>query len=176
MRINFNKNAKLHNICAIDELRDSMEYVYFDEGNAVCSEGHIMAVFKIAEISTIGEDQIKLLEGKFIHRTAFKEMLKYDEILIESEFIIAKGKGFDVRLPLKSDIKYPNYKEVIAHVSGRKGSKERIHINSELLDTLQSCVGSAGSIINMAIGEEGMIVNYPEKESYALIMPRMINE
>ena len=26
-----------------------------------------------------------------------------------------------------------------------------------------------GSIINMAIGEEGMIVNYPEKESYASI-------
>ena len=176
MRINFNKNAKLHEICAIDGLRDSMEYVYFDEGNAVCSEGQIMAVFKIAEISTIKEEQIKLLEGKFIHRSAFKEMLKYDEILVESEFIIAKGKGFDVRLPLKSDVKYPNYKKVIAHVSGSKGSKERIHINSKLLDTLQSCVGSAGSIINMAIGEEGMIVNYPEKESYALIMPIMINE
>ena len=176
MRINFNKNAKLHEICAIDELRESMEYVYFDGGNAVCSESHIMAVFKIAEISTIGEEQIKLLEGKFIHRTAFKEMLKYDEILVESEFIIAKGKGYDVRFPLKSDIKYPNYKKVIAHISSKKGSKERIYINSKLLDTLQSCVGSDGSIINMAIGEGGMIVNYPEKESYALIMPRIINE
>ena len=176
MRINFNKNAKLHEICAIDELRISMEYVYFDEGNAVCSDGYIMAIFKIAEISTIVEEQIGLLEGKFIHRSAFKEMLKYDEILIESEFIIAKGKGFDVRFPLKSDIKYPNYKKVIAYNSGRKGSKERILINSKLLDTLQSCVGSAGSIINMAIGSEGMIVNYPEKESYALIMPKMINQ
>ena len=77
---------------------------------------------------------------------------------------------------MKSDIKYPNYKEVIADISDRKGSKERIYINSKLLDTLQSCVGSAGSIINMAIGEEGMIVNYPEKESYALIMPKMINQ
>ena len=176
MRINFNKNAKLHEICEINGLRDSTEYVYFDEGNAVCSEGHIMAIFKISEISTIGEEQISLLEGKFIHRSAFKEMLKYDEILIESEFIIAKGKGFDVRLPLKSDIKYPNYKKVIADISSKKGSKERIHINSKLLDALQSCVGSAGSIINMAIGEEGMIVNYTEKESYALIMPKMINE
>lgn len=176
MRINFNKNAKLHEICAIDELRESMEYVSFDEGNAVCSEGPIMAVFKIAEISTIGQEQIELLEGKFIHRSAFKEMLKYDEIFIESEFIIAKGKGFDIRLPLKSDIKYPDYKHVIARISSKKGSKERIYINSKLLDKLQSCVGSAGSIINMAIGEEGMIVNYPEKESYALIMPRMINE
>lgn len=175
MRINFNKNAKLHEICAIDKLRESMEYVYFDEGNAVCSDGHIMAVFKIAEISTIGQEQIELLEGKFIHRTAFKEMLKYDEIFIESEFIIAKGKFSDARLPLKSDIKYPNYRKVIAYNSGRKGSKERIHINSKLLDTLQSCVGSAGSIINMAIGEEGMIVNYPEMESYALIMPKTIN-
>ena len=176
MRINFNKNAKLHEICAINELRESMEYVYFDGGNAVCSEGHIMAIFKISEISTIGEEQIELLEGKFIHRTAFKEMLKYDEILIESEFIIAKGKGFDVRLPLKSDIKYPDYKNVIAYVSGSKGSKERIHINSKLLDTLQSCVGGDGSIINMSIGAEGMIVNYPEMDSYALIMPKMINE
>ena len=175
MRINFNKNAKLHNICAIDELRDSMEYVYFDGGNAVCSEGYIIAVFKISEISTIEEEQIKLLEGKFIHRSAFKEMLKYDEIFIESEFIIAKGKGFDVRLPLKSDIKYPDYKHVIAHISSKKGSKERIYINSKLLDTLQSCVGSDGSIINMAIGAEGMIVNYPGKESYALIMPETIN-
>ena len=103
-------------------------------------------------------------------------MLKYDEILVESEFIIAKGKGFDVRLPLKSDIKYPNYKKVIADISSKKCSKERIHINSELLDTLQSCVGSDGSVINMAIGSEGMIVNYPEKESYALIMPKMINQ
>lgn len=176
MRINFNKNAKLHEICAIDELSESMEYVYFDGGNAVCSEFHIMAVFKIAEISTIEEEQIKLLEGKFIHRSAFKEMLKYDEILIESEFIIAKGKGFDARLPLKSDIKYPNYKKVLADVSCRKGGKERICINSELLDKLQSCVGSDGSIINMAIGAEGMIVNYPEMESYALIMPKNINE
>ena len=176
MRINFNKNAKLHEICEIDELRESMGYVYFDEGNAVCSDGYIVAVFKIAEISTIGQEQIELLEGKFIHRTTFKEMLKYDEIFIESEFIIAKGKGCDVRLPLKSDIKYPNYKKVIAYNSDRKGSKERIHINSKLLDTLQSCVGSAGSIINMAIGSEGMIVNYPEKVGYALIMPRMINQ
>lgn len=30
MRINFNKNAKLHEICAIDELRDSMEYINFN--------------------------------------------------------------------------------------------------------------------------------------------------
>ena len=45
MRINFNKNAKLHEICVIDELRDPMEHVYFDEGNAVCSDGYIMAVF-----------------------------------------------------------------------------------------------------------------------------------
>ena len=175
MRINFNKNAKLHEICAIDELRESMEYVYFDGGNAVCSDAYIMAIFKISEISTIEEEQIKLIEGKFIHRSAFKEMLKYDEILIESEFIIARGKGFDVRLPLKSDIKYPDYKKVIADISCRNGSKERIHINSKLLDTLQSCVGSDGSIINMAIGEGGMIVNYHEKESYALIMPKNIN-
>jgi hypothetical protein len=172
MRINFNKNAKLHEICAIDELRESMEYVYFDEGNAVCSEGHIMAIFKISEISTIGEEQIKLLEGKFIHRSAFKEMLKYNEIVVESDFITAKGNGFDVRFTLKSDIKYPNYKKVISDAIAYQGKKEKVTIDSKLLDLLQRCVGSTGSIINMSTGLQGMIVGYPSMESYALIMPQ----
>ena len=174
MRINFNGNARLYNICAVDTLREAINHIYFDKGNAVCSDGHIMAVFKISEISNLSEEQIKLLEGKFIHHNAFREMLKYNEIVIESDFITAKGNGFDVKIPLKSDIKYPNYKKVISDAIAYQGRKEKVVIDSKLLDLLQRCVGSTGSIINMSTGLQGMIVGYPSMESYALIMPKYI--
>lgn len=50
-----------------------------------------------------------------------------------NQFIIAKGKGFDVELPLKSDIKYPNYRKVISNIADRREAKKEYTLTPNYL-------------------------------------------
>ena len=50
---NFNKNAKMNLLCPKDELRPVLNCIYFDEGNAIATNGHVILVSPVKEISNL---------------------------------------------------------------------------------------------------------------------------
>jgi hypothetical protein len=86
-RKNFNKNVQMHLACAKDDLRPIMACIYFKNGFAYATDGYILARSRIDECSTLQECDIQALDGKLLHANFFKDMLKYDDILISDEGI-----------------------------------------------------------------------------------------
>lgn len=92
---NFNKKVQMHLACAKgNELRKEMECVYFNNGFAYACDGYILARNRISEISGLEEHEIEALNGKMLHADFYKDMLKYDNIMI-SEDGIECSKGDD---------------------------------------------------------------------------------
>ena len=77
----------MHLACAKDGLRPIMACIYFKNGFAYATDGYILARNRIDECSTLQECDIQALDGKLLHANFFKDMLKYDDILISDEGI-----------------------------------------------------------------------------------------
>lgn len=118
---NFNKKVKMHLACASDELRPVMNCIYFKEGFAYASDGVILAKNRISEISGLNDAEIEALNGKLLHRDFYKDMLKYDELLISEEGIECH-KGDDKAFFYFSNIegKYPNADMVLQDALNKK--------------------------------------------------------
>lgn len=106
---NFDKKVKMHLACSKrNDLHKEMECIYFKDGFAYASDGIILARNRISEISGLEEHEITALDGKFLHADFYKDMLKYDNIMI-SEDGIECSKGNDkVFFYFSQFDKYPN--------------------------------------------------------------------
>lgn len=90
---NFNKKVQMNLACSKDnDFRPETECVFFNNGYAYATDTHVLVRNRIAEISGLNESEIEALNGKFLHADFYKDMLKYDSIMIAEDGIeCAKG-------------------------------------------------------------------------------------
>lgn len=117
IRYNFNKNAKLNLLCPNDELRPVLNCIYFNECNAISTDGHALLVVPVKEISTLSDEDIDKLNGKLIDGSDYKDLLKFDTIRVETDGIVGIAKSGAETKYLFRDYRYPDYKAVINGVS-----------------------------------------------------------
>ena len=84
---NFDKKVQMHLACSKNELRKEMQCVYFKDGFAYASDGIILVKNRISEISGLEKHEVEALNGKFLHADLYKDMLKYDNIMIAEDGI-----------------------------------------------------------------------------------------
>ena len=116
-RYNFNKYAKLNLLCPKDELRPVLACIYFNECNAIASDGYALLVVPVKEISTLSDEEIDKLNGKLIDGSDYKDLLKFDTIRVETDGIIGIAKTGAETKYLFKDYQFPNYKAVMNGVS-----------------------------------------------------------
>lgn len=111
---NFNKKVQMHLACSKkNKLRREMECVYFNNGFAYACDGYILAKNRISEISGLEEHEIAALNGKFLHADFYKDMLKYDNIMIAEDGIEC-SKGSDKVFFYFSEFeKYPDAEKML---------------------------------------------------------------
>lgn len=172
---NFNKNAKMHLACAKDELRPTFALIHFIKGFAYASESHILVKNPISEISNFNEQEISALDGKSIHMNLYKEMLKYDDVLIsEDGFECTKGdeKAF---FYFNEIDKVPSFDTVINNaIQSKNSSITDININVELLKDMTNAMGITGGVTMIFKEESKSIIVKPLDEmrnSIGIIMP-----
>lgn len=113
---NFSKKVQMHLACSTDELRPAMNCIYFKDGFAYATDGHILVKNRITEFSGLEEAEITALDGKMLYRDFYRDMLKYDSLLIAEDGIEChKGtdKAFFYFSVFSSDVKYPNAEKVL---------------------------------------------------------------
>lgn len=114
-RYNFDKTAKFYEFCAKDELRPTFNNIFFESGNIISTDGYILVVCPISEISNLKEKDIRKLNNKMINWKDFKKLLSLSEISISDEEI----SGFKF-----VEGKYANYKKVIDSYKDEELRKE----------------------------------------------------
>lgn len=111
---NFNKKVQMHLACAKgNELRKEMECVYFNNGFAYACDGYILARNRISEISGLEEHEIEALNGKMLHADFYKDMLKYDNIMIAEDGIECSKDNDKVFFYFSTFDKYPDAEKVL---------------------------------------------------------------
>ena len=128
IRYNFNKYAKMNLLCPKDGLRPVLACIYFDEGNAIASDGYVMLVTPVSEISNLSDEDIEKLNGKLIDCNDYKDLLKFDVIKVESDGIVGIAKTGAETKCLFRDYHYPNYK---AYLEAKKAKNDPMKISDK---------------------------------------------
>ena len=128
---NFLKGAKLHLCCSNDDFRPAMNNIYFDEGHAIASDGHILICADLHDISNLNDEDIEKLNGKLLNAASYKELLKYPTIHITNTAIEAtKPLGvwgsMDESFKFTEDTTYPNYKSVLDDIRVPEKEDEQV--------------------------------------------------
>lgn len=128
---NFRKRAKLYLCCSRDDLRPDMNNIYFDEGHAIATNGHIMICADLHDISNLNDEDIEKLNGKLLNSASYKELLKYPNICvtdnaIEAEKPIGIYGTMKASFEFTKDTTYPNYKSVLYDISVPEDEDKRV--------------------------------------------------
>lgn len=108
-----NFKSKLHLACANDPLRPALNHISFQDGKAVCTDSHIL-VAQDLHLHGFTLDERPHMEGKFLHRDTFKELLRAETIEATAEGFRCSLKGSEYVIKYTDvDFKFPNWQAVI---------------------------------------------------------------
>ena len=169
IRYNFNKYAKMNLLCLKDELRSVLACIYFDEGNAIASDGHVMLVTPVSEISNLSDEDIEKLNGKLIDCNDYKDLLKFDVIKVEPDGIVGIAKTGAETKYLFKDYQFPNYKAVMNGVS-LQDKTQTISFRGAHTGTMCEIMGTPFIILEPN-GNGAIRVTFRDSETKGLIMP-----
>jgi hypothetical protein len=178
-KYNFISRAShLCNLCADDELRPVLNTIFFDEGNAVVTDGHVLFVVPIVEISNLEGADIAKLEGKLINKAAFKELLKFDKIIaVENDGICVEKTNFTtsykVKIHFADDGVYPKYKSVMG--IDPLPLSERISFKPSKLEEMCNVVGETMPILKPN-GDDRISIDFRGSKAKGLLMQCRIDE
>lgn len=179
-RINFNKKYKLHYCCdREDSLLPMMQNIFFDKGNAVASDGHILIIAPLEEICNFPIDQKELLDGKFLHRSQYEKILKFDFAEVQEDGIVCKTVSKENSKVVMSETKflfqmvekYPDYKKII---TDEKESVEQIGLRPNFIIDLSEAAGNKDMIFTFNSPNKAIRVDFEDSNIRGIIMPFMI--
>jgi hypothetical protein len=178
IRINFNKNVKMHIVAKNSgSMRSVLEYIYFNNGFMYATNSHVLVKNKISECSDFSEEQIAILNDKYIHKDDYKKLLNEDIIIIEQDgFLVRCAGGRKTKYYFSTDCgKFPNANVLFTKKIGEPVVK--IGINPTLLLKLSQALHYENKLALFFNTENhGIIVRDIElsNESVGLIMPVLI--
>jgi len=186
---NFSKKAKLDKLCEHEGFRVPLEYVFFDQGNAIASDGCVLIVVPIEIISNLEQSDIEKLNGHLIHYSVFSKLIKMDAIIeITGSYITACNDTYypiKVSFPIKVNgledgYEYYDYKKILNNMyHAPKNTSDEICFNAKMLNDLCAAVDQHNPIITPN-GENGAIKVRFKEDPYdriqAAIMPRLFSD
>lgn len=113
---NFDKKVQMHLACLKgDEFHKDLECVYFNNGFAYATNQQILVKNRISEICGLEPHEIEALNGKFLHADFYKEMLKYDSIMIAEDGIECTKGDNKAFFYFSKFEKFPNAEKVLSN-------------------------------------------------------------
>lgn len=83
----------LHLACVNDETRINLSLIEIKNGIATATNGHILVKLELLKTSILDPEQLKVLEGKYIHMEVWKEIYKCDSLYFKEEYIECHKNG-----------------------------------------------------------------------------------
>ncbi|MFV0587521.1 hypothetical protein [Bacteroides reticulotermitis] len=162
-RHNFNKRIALHLVCSMDQLRVVMQCIYFKDGYAYASNGHVLIKANMSEISSFSDAEISNLDGKFLHGDSFKEIVKCDVVKISGDGFICSNRYSETLYRFVEHKKYPNAEKLFA--DHKNNALNKICCNPLLLYSLQKAVNSSTVRLEFNQDNLAVLVRFVNQES-----------
>ena len=144
-RKNFDKSYPLYLACGLkDRFRTSMHYIMFSNGYAYATDSHILVRARLTDISNFDEQDLLLLDGKFIHADNFKKIVgSKGEVSITSDAIVVKEAEYQVAYPLKAkeSVNFPDC-ETVMNRKDDLSLQTKFGISAEYLFILSEVMGN----------------------------------
>lgn len=174
---NFNKKVQMHLACAKNEdFRKELECIYFNNGFAYATNQKILVRNRTSEISGLNEAEIEALNGKFLHADFYKDMLKYDNIMIAEDGIECTKGNDKVFFYFSTFEKYPSAERVLQDALNKQTvSMPQVSFDMKLMQKLNKALYESDSCTATFKGTGNPIVFDSMKEdvsSVGLIMPQ----
>lgn len=83
----------LHLACLDDDMRPNLRLIHIHHGIAHATNAHILVKLSLKDTSTLTDDQIKILEDKYIDMEVWKEIHKCDQLELDDEYLICHKDG-----------------------------------------------------------------------------------
>jgi len=176
VRHNFKKGIELHKVCAVDEWRPVLNYIYFDGPYAIASDGHILIKTKVNEISNFDEQEIEMLNGHLLHAKSFQLLMRYPVVSIEKDGFLVQDDGFKIKVNFYSgdSLKYPSYQKILD--DWEPGNQKKTVLNPYYLSDI--CASVNATSVRMRFGKRDTdaikleFTNAELFETEGMIMPR----
>lgn len=180
LRVNFNKDVMMHIACETSDYSPATQNIYFKDGFAYASDGHILVKNELSACSTIDEQQLQILDEKMLHYSHYKDILKYDVIEISEEGIEAKKNGQKAFFYFNTTEKFPDAEKVINDaLSLTPVHTSQFALNIELLARLKKALCTNGQIKFTYKGENRAMICENLQSDYlnciGIIMPCLTN-
>jgi hypothetical protein len=176
-RVNFNKDAKMHLIAGDNSgFRPNFDYIQFKNGFMYATDAHVLVKNKISECSNFEPEQIALLEGKFIHRMDYKELLRANFVTIEADGFLIRNNERRMKIYFAPDRE--NYFDCDKLFKDETKEVSKIGIRADFITRISKALYcDLGYEFKFNGGTNGIVVKNANgsEESRALIMPIQIN-
>ena len=177
---NFNKKVQMHLACSKDELRPAMQCIYFNNGFAYATDTHVLVRNRISEISGLNEAEIEALNDKFLHADFYKDMVKYDNIMIAEDGIECTKGNDKVFFYFSTFEKYPSAEKVLQDALNKQTvPTPQVSFDMKLMQRLNKALYESDSCTATFKGTGNPIVFDSMKadvSSVGLIMPLFNHE
>jgi len=174
----FDKDVKMHLCCGDDSLRPVMSYISFKNGFAYATDAWVMVKNALNEISDFTEDEIKAMDGKFVHKKTYALLLKENIFSVSESGFECYTDGEKKVIPFAVlEGRFPICDSVLP--SGEQVPIDRIGIDPTYLEILnKSLPGTIGVSLNFFGELNGVLVRPLSRETskcVGIIMPKVIN-
>lgn len=130
-----NFRTKLSLVCSSDDLRPVLQNIYFNDGYAVATDCHVIVKQSLKE-HAFTEDEIKIMNGKFIHKQVFNEIFRFDVVKVTEDGFNCIKKQVKVLISFSEvDGKYPISDKIFDNLKESLDVDE-IGMNGNLIKTI----------------------------------------
>lgn len=175
-RNNFDKKVQMHLACSgYSPTRPEKCCIYFRNGFAYASDGYILAKNRISEISGLEDHEITALDGKFLHADFYKDMLKYDNIMIAEDGIECSKDNDKVFFYFSTFDKYPDAEKVLQEALNTQATPlPQVRFDMKIIQRLNKSLFESDKCVATFKGTNKVIVFDSMMEgvsSVGLLMP-----
>lgn len=135
------KLPPMHLACSADDLRPNMNCIHIEDGIATATNGYVLVRYDLREL--LEENVLEAMNGKLIHRNAWKLMCSMSALFVNLDNITNKiylnhfQHITDCRLHIPFvDDKFPNFHAVTADVFSGEFTEAKVRISMNMKQLL----------------------------------------
>ena len=176
-----NFRLKMNLACSKDELRPVMSFVCFDNGYMVATDAHIVIKAKVTSFSHFTDEEVEILNGKYLSSDTFKKVLACKHVVVTDEGIIDLNTKVCYVYASKEDLggEYPNYESVL--LKSELLEIDKIGIKPAIAKKLFTIISTSdfnNCVLNFRGKNKAITISHSdllESDFTAILMPTMIS-
>jgi len=163
----------IHLACGDDEMRPNLLLVKIDNNIAMATNGHLLVKINLLETSLLTTEDLKILNGKCIHKEIWKEIHKCDVLEINDKQIDCFKNGVKKTFYFaEPNGEFFNINSIVEEIkSAGEEAKRLMTYNPKMIEILHKIFQCETLHFSFSPGNKGTVVFPATEGMFAILMP-----